>query len=326
MDSVIVPVPAGATTGPVAITAGGVASNTYNFTVSAGISSISPTAGGVGASVAISGTGFGTAQGNSRVTFNGVAATPTSWSDTGLVVTAPAGATTGTVAVQVNGVSAVGPVFTVTAGSLTGNVQDSNGNPINGVSIQLLQSNRVVASTASANGAYTIANLPAGSYDLRASASGYGTSIVAGINVSPSGAATANVTLGAAGTVAGTVTQSDGATPVSGANVTLFQELDNVGSSVTDSSGSYSISSVGAGTYTLQASAFGYGGQSQAGVVVTVGQTSVVNVSLSNQPVITYTYDALGRLVQVSDSVNGTAVYSYDAVGNILSITRLPPQ
>jgi YD repeat-containing protein len=40
---------------------------------------------------------------------------------------------------------------------------------------------------------------------------------------------------------------------------------------------------------------------------------------------IAYAYDALGRLIAVTDlnaATNGTAVYSYDAVGNLTGITR----
>jgi hypothetical protein len=52
-------------------------------------------------------------QGNSTVTFNGTAATPTSWSATGIVVPVPAGATTGNVVVTVGGLASNGARFTV---------------------------------------------------------------------------------------------------------------------------------------------------------------------------------------------------------------------
>ncbi|MGA3328997.1 MAG: IPT/TIG domain-containing protein, partial [Terriglobia bacterium] len=44
------------------------------------ISALTPTGGPVGASVSITGSGFGATQGSSTVTFNGVAATPSGWS------------------------------------------------------------------------------------------------------------------------------------------------------------------------------------------------------------------------------------------------------
>src|SRR5260370_31252720 len=67
------------------------------------ISSLSPTSGPVGTSVTITGANFGATLGTSTVTFNGKAATPTSWSATSIVVPVPTGATTGNVVVTVGG-------------------------------------------------------------------------------------------------------------------------------------------------------------------------------------------------------------------------------
>src|SRR5271157_1284287 len=79
-----------------------------------GITSLNPTSGLVGASVTITGANFGATQGTSTVTFNGTAATPTSWNGTGIVAPVPAGATTGNVVVTVGGVASNGVTFTVT--------------------------------------------------------------------------------------------------------------------------------------------------------------------------------------------------------------------
>jgi IPT/TIG domain-containing protein len=112
--SIVVPVPSAATTGNVVVTVGGVASNGVSFTVTPNIASLSPVSGAVAASVTITGTGFGTPQGSSTVTFNSIAATPTSWSATKIVVPVPSGATTGNVVVTVGGVASNGVSFTVT--------------------------------------------------------------------------------------------------------------------------------------------------------------------------------------------------------------------
>jgi hypothetical protein len=56
-----------------------------------------------GCSITITGTGFGTTQGSSFVSFNGITATATNWSDTSLTVTVPSGAQTGPLFVTVNG-------------------------------------------------------------------------------------------------------------------------------------------------------------------------------------------------------------------------------
>jgi hypothetical protein len=69
----------------------------------------------VGTSLTITGLNFGAAQGTSTVTFNGTAATPTSWSSTSIVVPVPTGVTTGNVVVTVNGQASNGVQFTVAA-------------------------------------------------------------------------------------------------------------------------------------------------------------------------------------------------------------------
>jgi hypothetical protein len=113
--SIMVPVPAGATTGSVVVTVAGVAGNGVIFTVlpTPTISNLNPTSGPVGASVTITGTNFGASQGTSTVTFNGTAASPTSWSATTISVPVPVGATTGNVVVTVNNVASNGVSFTV---------------------------------------------------------------------------------------------------------------------------------------------------------------------------------------------------------------------
>ena len=113
--SIVVPVPAGATTGNVVVTVNGVASAGAAFTVlpTPSIGSLSPTSATVGAAVTITGTNFGATQGTSALTFNGTPATPTSWSATSIVAPVPAGATTGNVVVMVNGVASAGAALTV---------------------------------------------------------------------------------------------------------------------------------------------------------------------------------------------------------------------
>ena len=122
--SISIPVPLGATTGNVVVTVGGVASNGMLFTVTSAsapnISSLNPTSGAVGTSVTISGSNFGPTQGSSTVTFNGTAATPTSWSAASIVAPVPTGATTGNVVVTVGGVASNAVLFTVSSGAVMG--------------------------------------------------------------------------------------------------------------------------------------------------------------------------------------------------------------
>src|SRR5262249_39744249 len=113
--SVVAPVPSGATTGPVVITVNGEASNGVTFTVQVApsITSLSPTSGAAGTAVTITGTNFGATQRTSTVKFNGVTATPTSWSTTSIQTTVPATATTGPVVVTVSALASNGVTFTV---------------------------------------------------------------------------------------------------------------------------------------------------------------------------------------------------------------------
>jgi len=116
-SSINVPVPAGAATGNVVVTVGGMASNAMAFTMTSAsapsLTSLSPASGAVGTAVTIAGLNLGSTKGTSTVTFNGVTATPTSWSATSIVVPVPAGATTGNVVVTVGGVASNPLAFTV---------------------------------------------------------------------------------------------------------------------------------------------------------------------------------------------------------------------
>src|SRR5207253_2139230 len=77
------------------------------------ITSLTPSTGAAGTSVTIAGANFGAAQGTSTVTFNGTTATATAWTATSIAASVPAGATTGSVVITVNGVPSNGMTFTV---------------------------------------------------------------------------------------------------------------------------------------------------------------------------------------------------------------------
>jgi YD repeat-containing protein len=162
------------------------------------ISSLSPQAGPIGTGVTINGSTFGATQGTSTVTFNGVAATPTNWTNTSIVAPVPAGATTGPVIVTVGGIASNGVTFSVgNTGTITGTLtRSSDGVGINGGLIEALQSGIVKGSATSAtNGSYSIVGLVSGTYDVRASANRYVTQVQAGVVVSAPGSTAANFSL-----------------------------------------------------------------------------------------------------------------------------------
>jgi hypothetical protein len=108
-------VPNGLGIGPqsVVVTVAG-QSTSGTFTVTPGITVITPSSGLPGTPVSITGTNFGATQGTSTVTFNGTTATSISyWSTTSIMAVVPPGAITGSVVVTVNSVASNGVPFTV---------------------------------------------------------------------------------------------------------------------------------------------------------------------------------------------------------------------
>jgi len=77
------------------------------------LSSVSPSSGAAGTMVTITGANLGSSQSGSSVSFNGVAATPTSWSATTIVAPVPAGASTGNVVATIAGIPSNGLSFTI---------------------------------------------------------------------------------------------------------------------------------------------------------------------------------------------------------------------
>lgn len=164
------------------------------------ISNLSPTSGSVGTAVTISGANFGTTQGTSTVTFNGVTATPTNWADTSITVPVPAGAATGPVVVTARGSASNGVTFTVpTTGTIAGTVtRTSDSAALNGALVVALQAGVVKASaTTAANGSYSMTSVLTGTYDVRASAVGYQTKIQNGVAVTSNTTTTVNQNLDA---------------------------------------------------------------------------------------------------------------------------------
>jgi YD repeat-containing protein len=289
------------------------------------ISLLSPVAGPIGTSVTITGANFGGTQGSSTVRFNGVLATVSSWTNNSILASVPAGASSGLVMVTVNGTASNGQTFLVfVPGSLGGTVsRASNGTPITGALVEALQSGLVKASNVSGgNGSYALTNLAPGVYDLRVSATSYGTAFRTGIIVGDGGSTTSNIALFIAGSISGKVTKTDGTTPIASATLKLYQGSTTVASASTNASGDYVVSALDPGLYTAEATAAGYKANNQSGIVVSEGITTPMNLSLGLAGPISYVYDELGRLVSVVDSTGDMASFSYDAVGNLLSIQR----
>jgi RHS repeat-associated protein len=117
-NSISVQLPPDATlgAGTLVVTRFGVDSNALPITIEGApsVTDISPSSGNENSTVTITGTGFGSVQGNSVLQFYGTA-TPfiVSWSDTQIVATVPPGAATGPVSVTIAGVTGTTQTFTV---------------------------------------------------------------------------------------------------------------------------------------------------------------------------------------------------------------------
>jgi len=105
----------------VSATVNGIVSNsgygpTFTVFPPPAITSISPARGGIGTTVTLAGSSFGSTQGSSAVTFNGITARIVAWSDATIIARVPAGISPGiaTAIATVNQLTSNGVQFTVT--------------------------------------------------------------------------------------------------------------------------------------------------------------------------------------------------------------------
>lgn len=111
--SVTANLPSSGTAGTITVTANSLTSNalSYSLITTPTIISLSPVSGWYGTSITITGANFGSSQGT--ITFNGIPATPISWSTSAIVAAVPGGATTGNVVVTASGQLSNGAPFVV---------------------------------------------------------------------------------------------------------------------------------------------------------------------------------------------------------------------
>jgi thermitase len=158
----------------------------------------------------------------------------------------------------------------VVTGSITGSVTDAqNGVPIAGATV----TDGTRATTTDATGKYTIADLPAGTYQVTAGKSGYHSSSST-VTVVSGGTAVVNFSLNEVilpGSITGSVTDAEDDLPIVGATVT-----DGTRTTITDATGKYTIANVPPGGYEVTASKEDYESLTSS-VTVASGVTSVTN-------------------------------------------------
>lgn len=104
-------------------------------TTNPGIVGLSPSSGPTGIYITIAGGNFGSTQGSSSVTFGGITALVTSWSNNRITATVPSDALTGSVVVTVSGVASNAVTYTVTNGPGIYSLTPSSGPPGTAVDI-----------------------------------------------------------------------------------------------------------------------------------------------------------------------------------------------
>ena len=173
-----------------------------------------------------------------------------------------------------------GTLRATSLGSLAGQVVDSSGFPVTNATVI---ANGQSFTTAN-DGLFRIANLPAGTYTLTSSATGFSNlnmqaAVVAGSDTMLS------VRMGVAvGQFTGTVTSSG--VPFAGAVVEAISGSLIVGTGVTDANGTYSVY-LPAGTYSLTVSAAGNLNNTVTGQTLSNGQVKTVNLTISHAGNIT---------------------------------------
>ena len=166
----------------------------------------------------------------------------------------------------------------VSLGVFTGAVSDAVA-PVAGAVVQAL-SGGLIAGTALSDsiGLYTLA-VPAGAYDLRASAVARITSVVTGQTVAASGTRTVNLSLVRLGSIAGSV-KDNAQNPIPNAQITVTASGFTAGA-VTDSGGNYATIGLPAGAYSVTASASGWQDATLNPVLVSAGSASAADFVLS---------------------------------------------
>jgi protocatechuate 3,4-dioxygenase beta subunit len=183
----------------------------------------------------------------------------------------------------------------ITTGTASGRVtRASNGTGIAGAKV----STSFSSTTTDASGNYTLTNLPAGSMQFTASASGF-TSLTKTVTINAGQTTAASFALAAAaptGSITGRITSAVDGHALSGATVTSSR-----GSTVSDANGYYTFKAVPPGTYTVTAQLTGW---ISASTPVTVASTAVTaNIRLATGGKIT------GKVVNRSGvAISGASV------------------
>jgi hypothetical protein len=297
---------------------------------------------GAGVTVALSGSQFSTTTtdelGNYR--FNLVALG--NFSLTATDSSGDQGSTSGTLVTT--GLTDGQNIYFLGQGTVSGTVTTILGQPVPTASVSLSVTgtiNQQLTTTADANGHYSFSGVFLGKYSVTALSQISRLSGTTSGQILQNGAtSTANIHLGASGTLSGNILRSDGVTAVPAAQV----NISNTGFATTaDASGHYTFAYVPVGNYNVNATdpATGDGGSAQTSIVsqdqqdqlniplLGLGQVTVNVVDGSGNPVaaaqVSLQSSSLNRpAYNASSQSNGSVVFSKVLAGNF-SVSAVDP-
>lgn len=177
--------------------------------------------------------------------------------------------------------TAVGPANS----TIQGFTVDENGNAVAGARVTITAGNAPGSAVSDSTGAYVISGLPAGTYVLKATATGFASDTET-TQVAQDGTARQDFTLVSnpnqqVGTITGQVTSSSGGGALSGVLVSVTSGPNEGETTATDSLGNYSLSDLSPGTYSLQFSRNGFTTRTVSAIHVAARQTITQNVVLT---------------------------------------------
>ncbi len=290
-----------------------------------------------GATVTFNPAGGGTAQ-IATTNANGQYSLPTipagSYTGTASFLPAYGASPAQTVTITASAASTANFVLTAATGTVTGRVIKADGTPIANASVIFTSGSPATVAktvTTAADGTYT-ATVPAGSYTLTATATGFGNAVVTVQAVGAVSTAAPDLVLGAAanGTLGGLVLSTTGASPLAGATITAINSGTGASATATSTATAaaapdqgtlnYGPLTLGQGTYTVTASRGGVTTSPQT-VTITAGTFTRLDFSgITGLPAI-HTFPAGLQFVSLPYNY---ASLGFDAVFGTLNTATTP--
>lgn len=275
------------------------------------------TPAGAGVTVSLTGSQFSTTTTNELGNFNFGFVALGNFTMTASDSNGNRGTTSGTLATT--GLTDGQNIYFLGQGTVSGAVTNNLGQGVANAAVGLVNSGLIsqqLSTTADANGNYTIPGIFVGSYSITATSPITRQSGTATGQIQKNGdAPTANIHLGASGTLSGNVVRSDGVTAVPNAQVSILYTgfMGNA-----DASGHYSFSYVPVGNYTVAASDPSTGDAGSAKTSITTqDQQDQLNVPMLGLGQVTVSVvDGSGAAVagaQVTIASNALTTPSYSA-------------